>query len=640
MTCSYKITHLILIHHRQSSIASTKTSVLRPVVGSSGGHRENDVDPRNKQKTDTEKADPTITNAQPSIHPPAEFMATPPESSKRSSSSPSKKIPKIFSRLDKRQKGKKKNNGNQKSPSNHIKQDGTGDEPSDIAVVPLVQGEIKENTERPAPKKHSEHKNPTHLADSDHSFGYELKATPKKPDGKTTNEPIPTTQKREDTNLDAFDEADPSTIMMDTNNQPPLRNALDIDTVQDNLPQKCSSPETTSKTDLYDDEQDEGDKKEDTAQRKLLPVMGTKPKALPLKKPVSLSPTKTLSAIKAISKKRHASFSPSIDANETAKKSVKASCSFSVPQDFEDLVEKLMCRADEALCVCSIAEYVEDLFDGKDTSSIHADDLSESSEEASADASLRADTQASSQTTDKPHDDFDGTRPSKDGTATAGDNSHKLDDISSSKGKDVGAEDEESIIPDDLSLTVKPKPRPNENISGKAAGLPVIDENDAKDYPATTKNSTGSAAKFRFGWKNKFKGRGKSSAKSIDGSAEGLPSKEASTSPSEYKEADDLSLTKRDSSESDVARSNSADTSNVVEEDSKCDSSSSGTESCSEGEFDVESENCNGSENKAKVKQYHDVMKRFRMGRSTSRVKSSALSENCSTDSGSLPSNE
>ena len=37
---------------------------------------------------------------------------------------------------------------------------------------------------------------------------------------------------------------------------------------------------------------------------------------------VSVNPTKTLSAIKAISKKRHVTFSPSTEGNETAKKSV------------------------------------------------------------------------------------------------------------------------------------------------------------------------------------------------------------------------------------------------------------------------------------------------------------------------------
>ena len=566
-----------------------KSSVLKPIVLLPGKYHENDVDPPNKQKTSTEKAEPTITNAQPSTPPYPEPLVTPPEVSRGSSSSPSKKIPKIFSRLDKRQKGKKKKNGNEKRSSNHIKQDGTGEEPSDIAV----QGEIKENVERPAPKKPSdEHKNPTDLVDSSLSLGYNLKATPKKPDRKTSNKPIPTKHQNEDTNLDAFDEADPPATMMDTKTQPSLRNTVDINTLQDDLPEKYSSPETTSETDLCDDEQDDGDKKEDTAQRKL--------KALPLKKPVSLSPTKTLSAIKAISKKRHVSFSPSIDANETAKKSVRASCSFSVPQDFEDLVEKLMCRADEALCVCSIAEYVEDLFEDKDTSSIHADDMSESSEEAS----VEANTQAGTLTTDQPHVDSDGLGCSNDGNATTGDISQKLDDISSSKGKDVGAEDEESIIPDDLSLTVMPKSWPNENVSGKAADLPVIDENDADDYPSTTKNCTGPAAKFRFGWKNKSKGRGKSSATSIGGSAECLPSKEASTLPSEYKEADDLSVTKRYRTESNVTPSDSEDTSNVVEGDSKCGSSSSGTEACSEGDFDVEeSESGNGSEKTTKVKQ-------------------------------------
>lgn len=108
--------------------------------------------------------DPTITNGQPFTLSCEEAAATPPASSKRSSSSPSKKIPKIFSRL-------KKNKGNEKSSTNHIKQDSTVDEPSNIAVVPLVQGEIKENAERPAPEKHSEHKNPIDLADSDHSLG-------------------------------------------------------------------------------------------------------------------------------------------------------------------------------------------------------------------------------------------------------------------------------------------------------------------------------------------------------------------------------------------------------------------------------------------------------------------------------------
>ena len=274
----------------------------------------------------------------------------------------------------------------------------------------------------------------------------------------------------------------------------------------------------------------------------------------------------------------------------------------------EDLIEKLMCRADEALCVCSIAEYVDDLFDGKDASSIHADDLSESSDEVSAEAS------------DKLHKDFGGPTNSNEDNSDAADISQKLGNISLSNAKIVEDNHEESIIPDDLSLTIKPKQRPNDNISkaAKASDLPVINEND----PRIMKNdSTEPAPRFRFSLKHKAKGRGKSS---LDSEAR-----------------DDQSLTISEDAKSDDLSTNDED-SNCDDSSSKHDDSSSGTDSeaCSEGDLDVESESDNGSETLLKMKRHQDVMTRWRLGRPASRAKSSAMSENCSTDSGSLPSNE